>query len=367
MKNSIISCITILFLFTVSTKSQISIPTNNNQPVAGSQFETFSSSPLNETIFDMLTGGSGNMDFDFSSFSFSSSTIATVIESSSAPYIDSFPGANVVQYTTQGSNDTDTMWTFTRSESDVYENLGSFLRIANFGDIFNTLDLSTPDATFPLSYNDSWQTIKHYSQASFGFSSNTYDTTFNTVAAYGNALYNGNSFPCLRINFVQRLTTEIQITGFPTTITVDSLIGAIYIAADFNYLAVVQKAFVSGNPPEYYCTAAGEFVKIPTNVRETTQDNLPDDFNLSQNYPNPFNPTTSIEFQIPVKSNVLLEVYNINGQLIKQMVNENLSAGSYISEWDGTNRQGRTVATGMYFYRLTTDSYSTSKKMILLK
>ncbi len=89
---------------------------------------------------------------------------------------------------------------------------------------------------------------------------------------------------------------------------------------------------------------------------------LPDKFNLSQNYPNPFNPNTIIEFSLPVSTYVTLKVYNINGKEIKELVNENLTVGKYRTEFSTQN-----LSSGTYFYKLTTDKYSETKKMIVLK
>jgi len=92
---------------------------------------------------------------------------------------------------------------------------------------------------------------------------------------------------------------------------------------------------------------------------ETT---LPDDFKLEQNYPNPFNPSTTISFLIPVEGKVSLKIFNVIGQKVAVLVNENLSAGIYSYKWNG-----RDQASGIYFYKLITDSYSEMKKMVLLK
>ncbi|MEE9443800.1 MAG: FlgD immunoglobulin-like domain containing protein [candidate division Zixibacteria bacterium] len=94
---------------------------------------------------------------------------------------------------------------------------------------------------------------------------------------------------------------------------------------------------------------------------------LPDGFELKQNYPNPFNPTTTIQFSIPEAEDVLLEVYNINGQRVKTLVDKYFSAGQHSVTWDATNSNGEKVASGIYLYRLTAGEITTSKKMSLLK
>lgn len=86
------------------------------------------------------------------------------------------------------------------------------------------------------------------------------------------------------------------------------------------------------------------------------------EFDLRQNYPNPFNPSTSIPFSLRRTADVRLEIYNVQGQLVKILVNERLQAGSYEYEFDAIN-----MASGTYFYRLTFDGKSQTKRMMLLK
>ena len=78
---------------------------------------------------------------------------------------------------------------------------------------------------------------------------------------------------------------------------------------------------------------------------------LPMEFRLKQNYPNPFNPETNIDFNLPVKSDIRLEIYNVLGHRINTLVNKQVSAGSHRIKWDGRDFLGRTVSAGVYFYK----------------
>jgi len=95
-------------------------------------------------------------------------------------------------------------------------------------------------------------------------------------------------------------------------------------------------------------------------------------FKLEQNYPNPFNPETIINYHLPQNSQVTLAIYNVQGQLIRSLVNQNLEAGIYSQVWDGRNESGAVVGTGVYIYKLQAQSadqnfISFSKKMTLMK
>jgi hypothetical protein len=94
---------------------------------------------------------------------------------------------------------------------------------------------------------------------------------------------------------------------------------------------------------------------------------LPTDYVLEQNYPNPFNPQTRIRFAIPEAAYVKLNIYDINGMLVKTLDEGNKSVGRYEAIWDGKNSFGSKVGSGVYFYRLQSNSFVQVKKMILLK
>jgi hypothetical protein len=89
---------------------------------------------------------------------------------------------------------------------------------------------------------------------------------------------------------------------------------------------------------------------------------LPSKFNLTQNYPNPFNPSTVINYQIPVEGNVTLKVYDVLGNEIATLVNEQKTEGSYEIQFDA-----RKFTSGVYFYQLQAGSFTETKKLILMK
>ena len=83
---------------------------------------------------------------------------------------------------------------------------------------------------------------------------------------------------------------------------------------------------------------------------------------LNQNYPNPFNPVTNLEFRIPESGFVSLKVFDILGNEVVTLINENMLPGSYKTEFDGSN-----FASGMYFYKLESGNFQETKRMILIK
>lgn len=89
---------------------------------------------------------------------------------------------------------------------------------------------------------------------------------------------------------------------------------------------------------------------------------VPEQFELAQNYPNPFNPVTTIRIRVPSAGKVRVAVFNILGSEVVTLVNENLQAGSYDIQWDASN-----LPSGTYFYRMTAEHFSHTRKMTLIK
>jgi hypothetical protein len=129
------------------------------------------------------------------------------------------------------------------------------------------------------------------------------------------------------------------------TLTVDT--NACFIAADSS--AICQGMVIRG----------GGTIIIAV---EKIQTEIPARFELYQNFPNPFNPVTMVKFDIPRTAEVKLTVYDLLGREVAVLVNEKLQAGTYLKTWDaGSN------ASGIYYYKLTADSYSSTMKMVLVK
>lgn len=88
---------------------------------------------------------------------------------------------------------------------------------------------------------------------------------------------------------------------------------------------------------------------------------------VSTNYPNPFNPTTTINFCLSSDSNVSIEVYNVKGQKVKNLINQKMVAGNNSVVWNGDDNKGSKVSSGIYFYKVKTDQSTVMKKIMLLK
>ncbi len=98
-----------------------------------------------------------------------------------------------------------------------------------------------------------------------------------------------------------------------------------------------------------------------------TPETLPEGYALEQNHPNPFNPETEIRFQLPQASHVVLRIYNTLGEEIRTLADGQYAAGYHRVRWDGKNRNGNPVPSGIYFYQFRAATFSQVKKMNLLR
>ncbi|HHZ99380.1 MAG TPA: T9SS type A sorting domain-containing protein, partial [Candidatus Marinimicrobia bacterium] len=120
-----------------------------------------------------------------------------------------------------------------------------------------------------------------------------------------------------------------------------------------------------------YCVPPGNGpyeLTIYENVLSLTDNaELPNRFDLHQNYPNPFNPVTSINYQLAGDAQVTLTIYDIMGQKIRTVVNENQSSGFHSVLWDGKDNYNNPVSSGVYIYRIHAGDYIQTRKMILMR
>ena len=147
------------------------------------------------------------------------------------------------------------------------------------------------------------------------------------------------------------------------------------VASDFDLdgkkdIAVVSRSFGGYDSLFVLYNLGG--LNGTTSVQHTPATETPLAFTLFQNYPNPFNPTTRIEYKLTASSHVTLRIYNILGQEVASLVDEEQSSGSHLLEWNGRSSTGLSVSSGVYFYRLETKSRDNQRstairKMLLMK
>lgn len=106
---------------------------------------------------------------------------------------------------------------------------------------------------------------------------------------------------------------------------------------------------------------------ILLDVDDEQNGQLPESFELGQNHPNPFNPATSIDYALPTRSQVTIEIFNLLGRKVRTLVDEVKPAGRHSVEWDGIDQNGAAAASGIYLYRIQAGDFVETKKMSLIK
>jgi hypothetical protein len=193
-------------------------------------------------------------------------------------------------------------------------------------------------------------------------SSNGVNSTVTALAVVGNEVVVGGVFTSaggVSANRVARFNTQTNTWSSLGTGSSNGVNNQVYALA-----VVGNEVFVGGE-----FTLAGGIASTfiarwnsGTSRVEQLSPTAPKTFLLEQNYPNPFNPSTTIRYQLPVASEVKLEVYDVLGKKIATVVNERQSAGSYQVVWNASG-----LSSGTYFYRLQAGTFVETKKMIMVK
>jgi photosystem II stability/assembly factor-like uncharacterized protein len=179
------------------------------------------------------------------------------------------------------------------------------------------------------------------------------------------SISSGTTNDLLGIQFIS--TTKVYISGQTGTILKSTNGGLNWVQQVSNTTANLRSIFVY--PTDDFGFAAGQagIIVRTTNGGVVTgfvqnENEVPQNYSLQQNYPNPFNPSTNIKFSIVNAGIVQIKVYDMLGKERATLVNQNLSAGTYKTEFDAS-----ALPSGTYFYRITAAGYTETRKMILIK
>lgn len=138
-------------------------------------------------------------------------------------------------------------------------------------------------------------------------------------------------------------------------------------AMDTTYSYAIT-TFISGQPSLEGTGSDTLTIDTVTDIRsESVAENTPKKFFLYPAYPNPFNPATTIRYDVRNTSEVRIEIFNVLGQKVRTLVDEQKLAGTYTAVWDGQNDSGEAVASGVYLYRMVAKQFVTSRKLLLLR
>jgi hypothetical protein len=186
----------------------------------------------------------------------------------------------------------------------------------------------------------------------------TIDTVNNIVVIKANTIF---STPIVADDFIGTVLARMIFRASPGAAGKDSAItfDTLFVPPDIGY--VLQDTALQVILPE--------FVAGRLDIRTGIDDDglVPTAFELEQNYPNPFNPQTTIAFSIPQAAHVRLVIFNLLGQRIATLVDDILPPGRREVVWRGQDQNGNEVSSGIYFYHLSADDVTETRKMVLMK
>jgi len=368
------SLCTILIFFTSQIYSQITITQadfNALFPIGASENSFADTNAVSVNIGNP----GGNNTWDFSSYVPDFSMMINYISPAGTPVAAAFPLSNVVGYSTRTfmSDDTTTVtlesWNYYSTGTPSLE-YGSYSEsnfvTPNTQGVFETAIIHYPpfnEYDFPVTFLKTWsRTDSTESESSVngvptGFVS-VVKSDFNyTIDAWGTLLLpDGGSYPALRLR--EDETTTTYFSGFP--ISTDLSTTYSFITKTGESFSVLADAV---NPPNSgtIMGTIGWSDNSVTDVEEVSGI-TPTEFSISQNYPNPFNPSTLIEYSLTTESFVDLKVYDILGNEVAVLVNEEQNAGAYRANFNASG-----LASGLYIAKITAGNFSKSIKMTLLK
>lgn len=250
----------------------------------------------------------------------------------------------------------------------AFDTLGTLYGISVNGELY-TIDLTNGNTTFIVDAAGSYTGITFHPQT-------------NELWATSRAFLPPNKDAVFKVNLSTGDTTIVGHTGLnqlTNDIVFDenlNLYGIIGTSSSLNDFISIDSSngtgVVIGSVGMKHLLGLAYIKSSPTGVESDNNDKLQTEYVLMQNYPNPFNPITKIEFSLPVASDVQLIIFNILGQQVALLINEQTSAGNHSVMWNAIGSNGIKLSSGIYFYMLKAsgvdgNGFQEIKKMILLK
>lgn len=280
-------------------------------------------------------------------------------------------------WTVHALNSDDESWSyvnsFTASSSapiSITGNAGMPYVILNYNDGVAKSDTANINGDYTFTVTDNWTGTVTPSLAGYTFSPESRDyssiTTSQIDQDYSATQYNptisGNAgVEGVIISYTDSIVKEdtTDVSGnFSFTVSYDWS-GTIIPSKDnytFSPDSIVFENVITDQVDQNFSPS------LVTGIDEDQNSILPNEFSLKQNYPNPFNPSTEFKFDLPERTHIIFEIFNIAGQKIAVLADKEFTAGTHSLTWDGSN-----ASSGIYLYRLNSDNYTSTKKMILLK
>lgn len=262
----------------------------------------------------------------------------------------------------------------TQTASNEIQGLGMGAVTPFYAGGFAFLAPST-ELVFPMAVGTRW--LKKYeflAPAAIGTLTTTLatkDSSVMEIDAAGRLTLPIGTYDCVRVKAVRHLTLKAELFGSFLTLSVDTLILYDWYAKDVGLVLEVASHSGEKNPgfTDAGYVARLSYTNVPSGIDDGQAVLFPERCGLSQNHPNPFNPSTAIDYRLAAAGDVTLTVFDILGKPVSVLESGFRAAGSHRSVWNGTDRAGRRMPSGVYFCRLEVRSadgaFTRTRKMIL--
>lgn len=351
-----------ILLFSQFALAQVTITSSDIMGILGSTQVTESDTTENVQV-DLGSSGA-NQTWDFTTVPTQIEHETHFIDPAGTPFENQFPDANFVQLLDISSGDTIQqfyMYASVLPSQFLQMGEGTVLNIPGEIDTSYYM-MDNEEIALPFTYGTQWT---HSTADTTDYGSVIMINERNTqshIDAWGDVQVPAGTYACLRL---REDITEISSTWS----------GGVQLYADtshyIDYTWISKTGFVvcsiesqdGETNPNY--TQAAYFNRLKSNVTAIAEESgrqAPERFRLDQNYPNPFNPQTTISYSLLEAGQVQITIYNSAGELVSTLVNEFKSAGNHAIQW---NAQG--LASGVYYYKISSAGSSAIRKSILLK
>lgn len=360
-----------LFLAPDFTYSQISVTSNDVLGLIGKS-QTIELDTTGNMAINVGSSGA-NQTWNFTSLPVAGfRTTQNFVTPAATPFEAEFPMANFVISFTDTSGEEGfrevTVYEYFEVTGSSFANLGGGITIPEMDTSIVTFQAEDV-APLPLAFNASWTSTE---TDTFGdpatFATVSLDTATNLVDAWGTVQLPIGTFDCLRVRSDNRCTEKTILAGVVTQMSTTSTINYSWISKD-GFIVAEAESQDNDTNPNFTTAASFQWVaSLTTGVSERKEDEQnPGHFVLFENYPNPFNPSTTISFSLNEPSDIILNIFNIKGQLVRTLASGKFSAGTHSVVWDGRDDNSAQVTSGLYISRFSAGGFVDQQKMLLIK
>ena len=351
-----------LIVFSTATLAQITITSTDASAI--NAVGNVITNHLDSTTASIDIGSPGETSWDFSALNSHYTSAFTSVVPSSTPYHSSdFPTSNVAfNFNINIMGTAAEGWAYSTQNTNNYEQNGQALKAVIGTDTMLIMSILSPVQVFfplPFTFNSQWGSDFDITNTTYfngvPFIITTANHTENVVVdAWGNMTMPGGAvLQALRLRRDDRYTSPSPPFYMRT-------ISYSFITKSGSVVEVIANDTTA--PNSGIIQTDGATWSISGTVGVESEDQIPTQYSLGQNYPNPFNPSTIISFSILNSEFITLKVFDVLGNEVSTLINEEKPAGSYQVEFDAG-----IFSSGIYFYKLQAGNYVETKKMILLR